>query len=81
MTRAATPDEIADHDRDLRKHYWSYGPRPTFDQRCAVARLVGYAEAIASSGLIGELEPNLRAAIAETLAAFDMPSKAEREDA
>jgi len=39
----------------------------------AVAKLVGYCEAIASSGLVGEvMERRLRERIAETLSAFNM---------
>jgi hypothetical protein len=77
MTRHATADERADHDRDLRKH----DPRPSFDQRAAVAKLVGIAEGLAGSGLLGDFEPKVRAAIAETLVAFDMPSRRESTDA
>jgi hypothetical protein len=76
--RAATQSEQFDHNRDLRKH----DPRPSFDQRAAVAKLVGYCEGIAGSGKVGEhVEGRLRELIAETLTAFDMPSKVEREDA
>lgn len=79
MTRNATPDEYADRERDYAKHEWRPGDRAPLEQRLAVARLVGYAEAIAASGLVGTLEPNLRAAIAQTLVAFNMPAKSERE--
>lgn len=66
-----------DHERDLRKHE----PRPT-DQRHAVANLVGYCEGLVKSGMLGEdIEASLRRHIAFTLAAFNMPSKAELEDA
>lgn len=51
------------------------------DRRCGVAKLVGYCEGLVSSGLLGEeLETKLRRNIAEVLAAFDMPSKAECSD-
>ena len=75
MTRAATQEEIADHNRDLRRH----DPRPSFDQRAAVAKIVGYCEAIVGSGVLPvELEFKLRQSIAETLTAFDMPSEAQK---
>ena len=60
---------------------------PCFSQRAAVAKLVGYCEAIAASGLVGELmERKLRVHIAETLSAFQMEHhqeavKAAMEDA
>ncbi len=42
-------------------------------QLYAVSKLVGYCEAIASSGLVGEvMEIRLREHIAETLSAFNM---------
>jgi hypothetical protein len=47
--------------------------RPTDSQLYAVAKLVGYCESIAASGLVGELmERRLRERIAETLIAFGM---------
>jgi hypothetical protein len=47
--------------------------RSTDAQLYAVAKLVGYCEAIASSGLVGEImERRLRERIAETLSAFNM---------
>lgn len=46
---------------------------PTISQRYAVAKIIGYCEAIASSGLVGEImERRLREHIAETLSAFGM---------
>lgn len=82
MTRAATQEERWDHDRDHRKHE----PRPsdpsTHSQRLAVAKLVGYAEGVVKSGILpDDSEVMLRRLIAETLTAFDMPSKAERAEA
>ena len=79
MAYAPSQDERFDHARDLRKH----DPRPgPIDQRAAVAGLIGYCESIAGSGLLNEpLEIGLRERIAMVLAAFDMPSKAERETA
>jgi hypothetical protein len=50
------------------------------DRRFALAKMVGYCEGVAKSGILsadGELQ--LRAVIAEVLAAFQMPSKVERE--
>ena len=77
MTRAATQAERFDHDRDLRKHE----PRPA-DQRYAVAALVGECESLVASGdLNPSQEASLRCLVARTLAAFQMPSKAEREPA
>lgn len=50
-------------------------------QRCAVAKLVGHCEGLISSGLLGEKrEATMRKAVAETLAAFNMPSLSERGD-
>jgi hypothetical protein len=78
MTRAATAAEHADHDRDLRKA----DTRPSYDQRAAVAGLIGYSEAILESGLLGEImESQFRHVIARALVAFNMPSKTERADA
>lgn len=69
----ATAEQRADHDRDLRKHDWRPGDRMPLDQRLALAKLIGYAEGITSSGILGELgEFRLRAIIAETIVAFDM---------
>ena len=65
------PEDLADHDRDLRKHE----PRPSepyfacaystepgrapeprpIDQRAAVAKLVGYCEGICKSGALTEI--------------------------
>lgn len=76
------PDEEsrADHYRDSHKHEWRPGDPMPLDQRCALAKLIGYSESIAAAGLIGEtMETALRACIAETLTAFNMPSKADRE--
>jgi hypothetical protein len=82
MTRAATPDQQADHDRADRRAAWRPGDAPSLDQRAAVAKLVGYAEAVAGSGLLGDLmEVKLRERIAETLIAFNMRSLAEQEPA
>lgn len=76
----ASADQIADHAYDIRKHEWRPGDRLPLDQRCAVAKLVGYSEAIAASGLLGDvMDIELRRRIAEVLVAFDMQSKAERE--
>jgi hypothetical protein len=62
-----------DHDRDLRKH----DLRPS-DQRYVVADLVGYCEGITGAGFLPpEIELALRQRIAATLAAFNMPPKAE----
>lgn len=77
MTRPATFAEQCDRNHDLRKHE----PRPS-DQRHAVAALIGHCEAIAASGALPEpSEQSLRLLIARALSAFEMPSKAEREDA
>jgi hypothetical protein len=47
--------------------------RAPTNQLYAVSKLVGYCEAICSSGLVGELmERKLRTHIAETLSAFNM---------
>jgi hypothetical protein len=80
MTHHASADQIADRERDYRKHEWRPGDPLPFDQRCAIAKLVGYCEGLANSGLLGEeLETKLRRNIAEALVAFNMPSKVERE--
>lgn len=45
----------------------------SISQRYAVAKIIGYCEAIASSGQLGEvMEARLRERIAETLSAFNM---------
>lgn len=81
MNRASA-DQIADRERDYRKHEWRPGDRAPMDQRFAVAKLIGYCEGLANSGLLGAvLEIKLRENIAEALVAFDMPSKTEREPA
>jgi hypothetical protein len=47
--------------------------KPTDDQLYCVAKLIGYCESIAASGLVGEImERRLREHIAETLIAFGM---------
>lgn len=77
MSRYPTPEDW-DHARDLRKH----ASKATARELLAVTKLVGYAEGIASSGCLSDIgETQLRALIAETLVAFDMPSKAELEHA
>jgi hypothetical protein len=48
-------------------------------KRFAVAELVGYCEGLCASGILGKDELTLRTLVAKTLAAFDMPSKAEIE--
>lgn len=71
----------ADHDRDLRKHEPRLSDLP-FSQRLALAKLIGYAEGVVSSGILGEeLEIKLRGVIAETLVEFGMPSTRETERA
>ena len=70
-----SPEENADHDRDLRKHE----PRRHIDQRYAIAALVGCCEGICQVGVLSELtEIQLRRLVIETLIAFEMPTKAER---
>lgn len=78
MSRAVTA-EMADHRRDERKHEWRPGDPPSFDQRAAVAKLIGDCEVIVASGtLAAPAEQSLRVRIAAALSAFNMPSKAER---
>ena len=73
--RAATQDEQFDHDRDLRKHDWS---GPSDRQLYAVAAIAGYCEGLVATGLLPiDTEMKLRVRIAETLAAFHLPSKTE----
>jgi len=80
--RAATPDEQADRERDYRKHEWRPGDRLPLNQQLALAKLIGYAEAISTAGLLGEpTELRLREIVAEALAAFNLPSKVDRETA
>jgi hypothetical protein len=69
------PEDLADHNYDLRKHE----PRRHIDQRYAIAALVGYCEGICQVGALNEqAEIHLRHLVAETLTAFEMPTKAER---
>jgi hypothetical protein len=73
--------EYWDHRRDELKHEWRPGDPMPLDQRCALAKLIGYSEAIAAAGLIGDsMETKLRACIAETLVAFQMQPRGERSD-
>ena len=52
----------------------------TFDQRFAIAKLIGYAEGIVNSGTLDPtVEWQLRIRIADALTAFNMPSKSETE--
>ena len=75
MHSASQADRF-DRDRDYRKHE----PNPEFDQRAAVAALVGYCEGIVAGAVLPDAaELHLRLLIARTLAAFDMPSKAALE--
>jgi hypothetical protein len=78
MPAHCSPEHLADYHRDLRKV-----DRPGyFDRRgrLAVAALLGECEAIVECGLLPEQnELALRLLIADALAAFEMPSKAERE--
>lgn len=77
MTDARTESRW-DHARDLRKHDFD-PPELTFTHRRTVAALVGYCEGICSSGALAEpAELQLRKLVAETLAAFNMPSVAEQ---
>lgn len=46
-------------------------------KRYAVAELVGYCEGLCASGILGEQELTLRNLVAQTLAAFEMPSRDE----
>jgi hypothetical protein len=79
MSYAPSQDQRWDHRRDLTKHEWRPGDPMTHDQRAAVFTLIGYSEAIAESGLLGEqMENRLRKIVADTLTAFNMPTKAER---
>lgn len=75
MTRY-TPEQRWDHARDLAKHEWRPGDPLPLDQRCALAKLIGECEAIAASGTLAvPAEQSLRAHVAATLSAFNMPSK------
>jgi hypothetical protein len=66
-----------DHERDLRTD-WDLRQAPPMSERAAVASLVGYCESLCGNGTLGELvELGLRQHIAQTLAAFKMPSKEE----
>lgn len=81
MTRNATQEQRWDHARDLAKHEWRPGDRAPIDQRLAVAALVGQCESLVGAGVLTEpAEKSLRVLIAQTLVAFDMPSKAELRD-
>lgn len=63
--RDITPQKIT--ERDL-----------SFGQRYALAALVGYNEGLVASGVLDvRAESALRRYIANTLAAFDMPAKAD----
>lgn len=74
--------EYWDHERDIRKADWRPGDAPSIDQRAAVSKLVGYCEGICSSGSLTPMaESMLRKSIAETLVAFNMPSRVESEHA
>lgn len=76
--RAATDFERADRERDYRKH----DETPRDRERLAAAALIGYCEGIVSSGILRpDGEAALRVHIAAALAAFNMPSKAERANA
>ena len=80
MTARCSVEQQADHAHDNLKHDWRPGDRMPLDQRLALAKLIGYAEGITSSGILGELgEFRLRAIIAETLVAFNMTSSREAE--
>lgn len=49
-------------------------------KRAAVAQLVGYCEGLCASGVLSQSgEGRMRWLVAQTLVAFDMPSKRERE--
>ena len=68
-------DWQADRARDERKHETPPRPARPRTEREAVANLVGYCESICGNGSLGELvELGLRQHIAQTLAAFKMPS-------
>ena len=74
--RNATPDEYADRERDYRKHDSLPSDR---GQLYAVASLIGECESLVASGRLTQpAEQSLRLLIAQALAAFGMPSKAER---
>lgn len=83
MTRMANEYELADRERDYRKHE----PRPsdthlTFSQKLALAKMIGYCEGVAKSGALPEdCEFKLREIIAEALVQFNMPSSREVSNA
>jgi hypothetical protein len=84
MTRAATQTEIADHDRDHRKHDRRLGVMDlAADQQYALAKLIGAMEGVISSGVLDDsgVELELRGIVATALSAFQMPSKSERKSA
>jgi Cdc6-like AAA superfamily ATPase len=81
MPAHCSDEQRADHDRELRKHEPRLRDLP-FSQRLALAKIVGYCEGVAKSGVLPEdTEFKLREVIAETLVAFGMPSSRERESA
>jgi len=68
-----------DHIRDLRKHDWRPGDNQPTYQRLAVSALIGECEMIVARGDLAETDERLlRMLIAQTLAAFGMPSVSER---
>lgn len=74
----ADEDFRADYERDLAKHDEPSRPAQPMSERLAVANLIGYCESLCGNGTLGEfVEIGLRHHIAQTLAAFRMPSKEE----
>ncbi len=68
--------ERADYERGQRIDFDLRQAEPPMSERAAVAHLIGYCESLVSGGQLGELiELGLRQHIAQTLAAFRMPSK------
>jgi len=75
--RRATLDEINDHIRDQRKHS-DVMPDLSIAQKYALAKLIGCLEGLASSGVFPEdIELEIRAVVADALAAFHLPSMEE----
>lgn len=77
-SRGPTADQIADHQRDHRKHERRPGDSMLLDrhQVATLIKLVGYCQGITATDDIGALvAPELRSRTRDAAAALDLPAR------
>lgn len=80
VARVKAMDNYTAGEKLIEQYAQTFAVAVPLDRRFALAKMVGYCEGIVKSGILGKEELRLRSIIADVLAAFNLPSKAERAD-